>query len=148
MNYILRNSSCTSRKVCASVVGSVGCAQTLVLSCSSSYLLSESTVAPKTQFQAKCWNVNHHSYNFWENFLFPLFMQPLEFHFGLGPAFAFKSLCHLCSPPRQKVLQVAASLGSLVQLCWGEGGLQQMALGRMGSARLDWATQGGHHILR
>lgn len=60
----------------------------------------------------------------------------------LGPAFAFKSLCHLCSPPRQKVVKVATSFGSLAQLCWGEGGLQQMALGHMGSARLDWATQG------
>jgi len=70
----------------------------------------------------------------------PLLTQPLVFHFGFRPTFDFKSVSHVCSLPNHDWAKAAAYLGSVAQLCWGEGGVQQTPLECVGSAWCNWAT--------
>lgn len=97
----------------------MGYTQTEVLSCSILCFLSNSTIASKVQLQAKCWNLNHCSYNFGKvSFLLTLLMQPLCSTFVLGPPLLFV-FSHVLTT-RHKEMKLAAYLGLLGQLHQGE----------------------------
>ena len=100
-----------------------GAAQIEVLSCSILCFLSKSTIASKVKLQAKCWNLNHCSYNFWEGFAFFAFLtQTLCSTLVSGCLGFFVSLpCPLTT--RHKEMKVAAYLGSLGRLRQGERGV-------------------------
>ena len=100
-----------------------GSTQTDVFSSSILYFLSKSTIASKVQHQARCWNVNHCSCNFWEGSPSLLCScRPWVPHwFGAHLCFFVSLPCLLTT--RHKEMKVAANLGLLGQLHQGERGV-------------------------